>query len=170
MRRRGRFTTMVRITSETPLDWRPWLPVVNGQGMLGRVLTVVGPNAAWVELMSSPDFALGVEFRRTGLLGVLEPREDRYFVGMVGRDEDVRVGDEVVTSGIVENKDGPDGSGRGAEAPRGIRVGTVRSVEVPNDQVFKRIEVVPAASCRRNETVFVILPAPPAGAAQGGRS
>lgn len=158
MRRRGRFTTMVRITSDTPLKWRPWLPVVNRQGMLGRVLTVVSPTAAWVELMSSPDFALGVEFRRTGLLGVLVPREDRYMVTMVGRDEDVRIGDEVVTSGVVEVKENPDGLQRGAEAPRGILVGTVRAVAVPNDQVFKRIAIEPAASCNRNETVFVILP------------
>jgi len=163
MRRRGRFTTMVRITSDTPLNWRPWLPVVNRQGMLGRVLTVVSPTAAWVELMSSPDFALGVEFRRTCLLGVLVPREDRYLVGMVGRDEDVRVGDEVVTSGVVEVKDNPEGLRRGAEAPRGILVGKVRAVAVPNDQVFKRIEIEPAASCNRNETVFVILPVQPGG-------
>lgn len=159
LRQRGRFATMVRITSDRPVPWRPWLPVVNRRGLVGRVRTIVSGTTAWVELMSAPDFALGVEFMRTGLLGVLEPREDRYVVGMVGRDEDVRVGDRVMTSGITEVREGVARSDAAGASPRGIPVGVVTRVDVPNDQVFKYVEIAPAAACRRNETVFVVLPA-----------
>ncbi len=168
-RLRGRFATMIKITSPHPLPWRSWQPVVNRQGMIGRIRTVVGPTEAWVELMTAPDFALGVEFERTGLLGVLQPRGDRFEIGMVGRDEDVRRGDLVVTSGITELRDDPAGEQAGLDAPRGIPVGRVRSVHVPNDEVFKEISLEPAAVCDRNETVFVILSAPDEGATAARR-
>ncbi len=162
-RRRGRFATMIRISSMEPLSWKPWQPVVNRDGMLGRIRTVISPTEAWVELMTAPDFALGVEFQRTGLLGVLQPRGDRFFIEMVGRDEDVRRGDLVMTSGITELREDPAGLSGGVAALRGIPVGKVRSVQVPNDEVFKEIVIDPVAACDRNETVFVVLPATAAG-------
>ncbi len=157
MRQRSRFATMVKIVSARSLPWHSWLPVVNRAGMLGRIRTVLSPTEAWVELMTAPDFALGVEFERTGLLGVLQPRGDRFVITMVGRDEDIRSGDLVMTSGITERKEGGGRLSHGATAPRGIPVGTVSTVRTPNDQVFKEIMVEPFASCDRNETVFVLL-------------
>ena len=93
MRERGRFATMIKIESLVPVAWEPWLPVISQAGYLGRLRSIINEREAWVELLTAPDFALGVEFERTGLLGVLRPRADSFVVEMVGRDEDVRVGD-----------------------------------------------------------------------------
>lgn len=157
MRQRGRFATMIKIESLVDMRWEPWLPVISGSGYLGRLRTVINEREAWVELMSAPGFAVGVEFERTGLLGVLRPRGDRFVVEMVGRDEDVRGGDRLITSGIAEIREGA-GEEPSADTPRGFPVGTVADVDAPSDQIFKAITVAPSASLDYNETVFVMVP------------
>jgi cell shape-determining protein MreC len=156
-RQRSRFATMIKVRSSAPVAWKPWMPVISRSGYLGRLRLVVNEHDAWVELLSAPDFALGVEIERTGLLGVLRPRGDRFVVEMVGRDEDVQPGDSIITSGIAEIRD----LGRQEEAAntqRGFPVGTVTAATSPSDKIFKEIIVAPAASFDRNETVFVVTP------------
>lgn len=162
-RKRARLATMVQIRSREPLDWRADQPVISPRGILGRIHTIIGPQAAWVELLSAPDMALGVEFERTGLVGVLRPRADRFVVELVGRDEDVVPGDLVITAGIAEVRDGPDRPPQDP-VPRGLRVGVVRQVSAPSDQIFKDISVQPLADFNRNETVFVVGARPLAAA------
>jgi cell shape-determining protein MreC len=171
MRQRSRFATMLKIVSITPADWRPWQPVISRSGYLGRLRSVLNDREAWVELMASPDFALGVEFDRTGLLGVLRPRAEKFVVEMVGRDADVRVGDRVITSGIAEIKEGRPESAQGGLTARGLIVGTVVEVSSPSDQIFKEIMVEPAASFDFNSTVYVVTPLAghPGAAQEGGR-
>jgi cell shape-determining protein MreC len=158
MRQRARFATMIKVQSLMPVAWRPWQPVISGSGYLGRLRSVINDREAWVELLTAPEFALGVEIERTGLLGVLRPRGDRFVVEMVGRDEDVQPGDRVITSGIAEIREGTlDPSGE-ALTPRGFPVGVIVETSSPSDQLFKRIVVDPAASFNFNETVFVVTP------------
>lgn len=163
MRQRSRFATMIKVRSLAPVNWRPWMPVISQTGYLGRLRTVVNEREAWVELLSAPDFALGVEIERTGLLGVLRPRGDRFVVEMVGRDEDVQPGDRLITSGIAEIRE-RTGSGRTEVlTSRGFPVGVVTTATSPSDQIFKEITVAPAASFERNETVFVVTVPDPGG-------
>lgn len=158
MRQSGRFATMLKIRSLDAVDWEPWLPVISSAGYLGRIKNIINEREAWVELMPAQEFALGVEIDRTGLLGILRPRANRFYVEMVGRDEDVRPGDLIITSGIAEVKDetGQD-SGRQL-TPRGFPVGTVSEVTSPSDKIFKEILAEPMASFAYNVTVFVVLP------------
>ena len=121
MRQRARFATMIKVHSLLPVAWRPWQPVISSAGYLGRLRSVINDREAWVELITAPDFALGVEIERTGLLGVLRPRGDRFVVDMVGRDEDVQVGDTVITSGIAEIREGDADPGGAALTPRGFQ-------------------------------------------------
>jgi len=158
MRQRGRFATMLKIRSLSPVDWEPWLPVISSKGYLGRVRAVINDREAWVELMIAPEFALGVELERTGLLGILRPRADRFVVEMIGRDEDVRVGDAVITSGIAEVRDSDDPDKPVALTPRGFPVGRVTEVSSPSEQLFKEIILEPGAAFDYNETVFVVTP------------
>ena len=108
MRQRARFATMIKVHSVIPVAWRAWQPVISSEGYLGRLCSVINDREAWVELMIAPEFALGVEIERTGLLGVLRPRGDRFVLEMIGRDEDVQLGDTVITSGIAEIREGAD--------------------------------------------------------------
>lgn len=158
MRQRSRFATMIKIESLVPVDWHPWQPVISSGGYLGRLRTVISPSEAWVELLSAPDFALGVEMDRTGLLGVLHPRAERFVIGMVGRDEDIQVGDFVITSGIAEIHEGAADAPSGGLTPRGFPVGIVSQVSSPLDMIFKEIIVQPSAKFDYNETVFVVVP------------
>ena len=158
MRQRSRFATMIKIQSLVAVDWRPWQPVISSSGYLGRLRTVINDREAWVELMTSPEFALGVELERTGLLGVMRPRSGRFVVEMVGRDEDVQAGDQVITSGIAEIREGVQNPGSSALTPRGFPVGRVVEVASPSDRLFKEIVMTAAASFDYNETVFVVIP------------
>lgn len=163
MRQRSRFATMIKVRSLESVVWRPWMPVISQAGYLGRLRTVLNDREAWVELLSAPDFALGVEIERTGLLGVLRPRGDRFVVEMVGRDEDVVPGDQIITSGIAEIRDRLDKNKMEVLTARGFPVGVVTAATSPSDQIFKEITVAPAASFERNETVFVVTVADPRG-------
>lgn len=154
-RKRARQATMIQIRSLEPLDWRPEQAVISTHGFLGRLHTVISPRAAWVELLSAPDMALGVEFERTGLLGVLRPRADRFVVELVGRDEDVLPGDVVITAGIAEIRETTGGPLQDP-VPRGLLVGVVQQVSAPSEQIFKEISVRLLAQFSHNETVFVV--------------
>jgi len=158
MRQRSRFATMIKIESLVPVDWHAWQPVISSRGYLGRLRTVISPSEAWVELLSAPDFALGVEMARTGLLGVLHPKGERFVLDMVGRDEDIQVGDLVITSGIAEIREGTSIEANEGLTPRGFPVGVVSMVSSPSDMIFKEIVVQPSAKFDYNETVFVVVP------------
>ncbi len=154
-RTRARYASMLQITSAERLGWRPGLAVIDAGGYLGRLHTITDAHTAWVELLTSPDMALGVELERTGLLGVLRPRAGSFVLEMVGRDEDVVAGDRVITSGIAELRDLASGVARDP-VPRGLPVGEVDAISVPSDEIFKHIEVRPLADFRRNAVVFVV--------------
>ncbi len=158
MRQRARFATMVKIRSLIPVNWQPWQPVISSGGYLGRLRSVINDHEAWVELLTAPDFALGVEIERTGLLGVLRPRGDRFIVEMIGRDDDVQPGDTLITSGIAEIREGSTDQNGSSLTQRGFPVGTIVEISSPFDQIFKRIVVDPSASFDFNETVFVVTP------------
>jgi hypothetical protein len=158
MRQRARFATMIKVHSLFRVSWQSWQPVISSAGYLGRVHSVINDREAWVKLLTAPDFALGVEIERTGLLGVLRPRGDRFIMEMIGRDEDVQPGDTVITSGIAEIREGAADPGGAALTQRGFPVGTIVESSSPSDQIFKWIVVDPSASFDFNETVFVVIP------------
>jgi rod shape-determining protein MreC len=163
MRQRSRLATMIKVRSLEPVHWRQWLPVISQSGYMGRVRRVINSREAWVELLTAPDFAVGVEVDRTGLLGVLRPRGDRFSVEMIGRDEDVQIGDRIITSGVAEIRERSGDSDLSVSTPRGFPVGVVVSSSSPTDKIFKEIIVETAASFDRNETVFVVTNPDPGG-------
>jgi rod shape-determining protein MreC len=135
--------------------WKECQPVVSVDGLFGRVLKTTAPNEAWIELLTSPDVAVGCELSRNGLLGVLQPVSGKFELGLVGRDEDVMVGDLVVTSGITEMYISQNLEDSGM--PRGIPVGRVIEVSSPPDRLFKSILVEPLASFDKLDVVFLVV-------------
>lgn len=157
-RRRAVYATSIKIESLVPVDWQPWQPVVSVSGYMGRLRTILNDREAWVELMTAPDFALGVEIEETGLLGILRPRGDEFILEMVGLQERVEVGQTVITSGIAESEDSSDAEAAQVITQRGYPVGTIVEVTDPDNAVVKEIIVEPAANFHFNETVFVVIP------------
>jgi len=146
--------TLVRVRSPEVVDWHRYQPIVTAQGLFGRVQQITGPNTAWVELLTSPGSAVSCEIARNGLPGILEFRDRRFLLTMIGRDEDIRPGDQVVTSHIVASL-----PGLGLETqrwPGGIPVGTVTAVHASENPLFKEVVVSPAASFSRPGIVFAV--------------
>jgi rod shape-determining protein MreC len=148
---------MIRIEALETAPLRPHLAVISAAGFLGRIRMLEDAGTAWVDLLGSPDLALGVEIERSGLLAVLRPRGGSYVLDLVARDEDVRPGDRIITSGIAEVRDTAELGDYLGVMPRGLPVGNVAAVGVPLDRIFKEVVVEPLADARYLETVFVVL-------------
>lgn len=128
-------------------DIAPGSPVVNESGVLGQV-TRVYPWSAEVTLLVDKDAAIPVVNTRTqhrsaafgsGDGGTLELR-------FVAGNDDVRAGDELVTSG-----------GDGVY-PAGLPVATVLSVDRRADSAFARISLTPSAQPDGVRHVLVLEP------------
>jgi rod shape-determining protein MreC len=165
-RKRGRYAQMIKIRSDIPLAWQLYQPVITPRGLLGRIRLITSPQTAWVELLAAPEVAIGCELVRNGLLGILRSRGGKYILDMVGRDEDVQVGDRVVTSGLAEVVDIGEETEGLAAMPRGLPVGRVVAVSSPLEELFKKVTVEPFADFDVNERVLVVA----AGPAQGSGS
>lgn len=122
------------------------MPVVNGKGVVGQ-LVAVSPRTARVLLIS--DHASGVDViiqNENRSRGVVEGSGGNSCeLQYVTREEDVRVGDRLVTSGI-------DGV-----YPKGLLVGTISNFSSSMGSLFHRIEVKPVVEFDSLETVLVIV-------------
>ena len=122
----------------------PGDPVIDTEGLVGRV-DALEPHLARVRMLLDRSSAVSVTVQRSRVDGIVEgdPLEGLR-MRFVSYSADVKVGDEIVTSGL------------GGTFPRGLPVGTVRAVGVENGGLLRRIEVEPAASPERAEDVFVL--------------
>ncbi len=119
--------------------------VVHDQGVVGRVVEVT-PNYARVLLATDFNSSIDSFVQRTRAVGILSgqgarPMSLRY----VRKDEDVRPGDLVVTSGL-------DGV-----FPRGLALGTVGQVNRQSADMFAAVEVIPQVVFDRLEEVMVVI-------------
>ncbi len=147
-------TRLVQLRCPVAPQWKEYQPVVSVDGLFGRVFKITAPNEAWIELLTSPNVSVGCELSRTGLLGVLQPIAGQFELSLIGRDEDVNVGDVIVTSGVIESNN--SSTQNSSSMPRGIPVGTVVEVSSPPDRIFKSILVEPAASFNKLDVVFLV--------------
>ncbi len=147
--------SLVRIRAARPVAWERYQPVITTEGLVGRIHTATGPRTAWVELLTSPGLAVTCELDRTGLPGILHSRGGNFDLALIGRDEDVRVGDEIVSSDIAMIYGEGDEPGTGM--PRGLPVGVVSKVTSPPEQIFKSVHVDPLSSFTSLDVVFVVV-------------
>lgn len=124
---------------------RSGMPVLVDQGLVGLV-SATTPNAARAMLILDRRSAVDAMIQRSRARGLVRGlgAGELEFVFMV-RGDDVQVGDEVISSGV------------GGVYPKGIRVGTITSVEAEREQLLHSARVKPAVDFGRLEQVFVVL-------------
>ena len=87
--------------------------------------------------------------------GILRPRDGGFALTMIGRDEDVRVGDQIVTSDIASIY--PDLGQEPYHSPRGIPVGEIVKVEAPPEQIFKTVVVQEHTRLDNQRVLFAVF-------------
>ncbi len=124
-------------------------PVIDGEGLLGKV-TEVASDSAQVSLITDSAVEVTARISATGTLGMVQPEvgePGRLLMSYVESTAGVQPGDYVVTSGTVAS---PGQS----LYPKGIPIGQVTSVNEQNG--FKSVSVSPLANLHSLETVQVL--------------
>jgi rod shape-determining protein MreC len=120
-------------------------PVVLPDGVVGHVLTA-SSGYAMVLLLIDRNCAVDALVQRTRTRGVVEGTSAaRCVLNYLPRQEDVRAGDTIISSGF-------DGI-----FPKGLSIGYVSKIIRRNTGLFQEIEVVPFVDFNRIEEVMVII-------------
>ncbi len=121
------------------------MSVTVAEGLVGRVVKSSG-SMSQVLLITDPDLSVDCRVARTRDRGVLTGSLDKgctlRYIKLKSR---IRAGDEVITSGL-------DGI-----FPRGLTVGTVKSVHRGGQGLFLEAVVIPAVDFSEVEEVLVVL-------------
>lgn len=141
----------VKINKGSSDGLRAGNPVVNGEGLVGRVESTSDGNAV-VMLLTDQGFGASALAAQSGEPGALEPAVGTpgdLVLDLVERSRRVRTGDAIVTAGTISPE-------LPSLFPKGILIGTVRRVEEGEGDLDRRIRVRPAADLRRLEAVRVL--------------
>jgi rod shape-determining protein MreC len=118
-------------------------PVITDDGLVGRIISVSGRYAK-VQLITDRVASVGVMVARTRRQGVVRGASaEALALQYIPLQEDLVIGDEIVTAGI-------DGV-----YPRGIAVGTVSSVR-PGNELFYEVAVRPAVDLSSIDHVYIL--------------
>lgn len=128
---------------------RAGMAVLSNQGVVGKLIATSGSSSR-VLLIDDHNAALDAFDQRSRVRGIVAGVvDDGLTMKYVGRSSDVKVGDEVVTSGL-------DGT-----FPRGLLIGEVSRIERQGPGLFVNVSVAPAVDFRRLEQVLVVTEPPP---------
>jgi rod shape-determining protein MreC len=119
------------------------LAVITPEGVVGKTIAVFS-HSSQVLLLTDPSSGVGVMLEKTRIQGVLKgDRQNLCLIRYIMDEEPVSSGEAVLTSGLDQIY------------PKGLRVGTV--VGTGAGEIYKIVEVKPAADLSRLETVLVVL-------------
>jgi rod shape-determining protein MreC len=151
----------ITIDKGTADGLRPDMAVIAPSGVVGRII-MPSARAAKVQLLIDRNAAAAAIVRRSRAQGVIVGTgTDRLKLEYVSSAADIKVGDEIVTSGIEGIY--PDASAGEGEYPRGFVIGQIESIERAAG-TFTSIVVRPAVDFSALETVLVVLTPPATGA------
>jgi rod shape-determining protein MreC len=132
------------------------LAVVSAEGLVGRIIKVSSRNAKALLILDG-NSAVDALIQRSRARGILVGLgRQSCLLKYVQRNEDVRVGDQVISSGM------------GGVFPKGLLLGTVQEVIRGDSGLFQRVEVTPAVDFSRLEEVMVAVQPPPEDKARMG--
>ncbi|WP_198333340.1 rod shape-determining protein MreC [Psychrobacter aquimaris] len=119
--------------------------VIDEDGVLGQVINVY-PNTSRLLLITDEQQSVAVTVKRTGQRAIVTGQgiPTSLSLDYVFKTSDVRVGDELVSSGL------------GGRIPAGYRVGRIAHIEDVQSDNFRSIEVTPAANFIDNAYVLVL--------------
>jgi rod shape-determining protein MreC len=126
----------------------PGRAVLTPDGLVGRAERAT-PHQARILTLLHRDCAVAARVERTRVDGVLQwefGNQPTLDLRYISSQEDVKVGDMVVTSGL------------GGIFPPGIRIGTVAHVGIEPNGLMKEIRVRPAVDFRSVEEILVYIP------------
>jgi len=125
-------------------------PVLDQYGVIGQIIRA-DPLTSTAILITDPNHALPIQINRTGVrtLALGSGKLHELELPHIAHNEDVKVGDVLVTSGM------------GGRFPRGYPVGTVTAVEFDPGSPFARIIAKPLAQLDRIREVMLLEHEPP---------
>ena len=131
---RGRGDNVPRLTA-----------VISPNGLVGRVVDV-RPGVSIVQVLTDPTSTVGAHVLRTRTPGIVEgdPRGTLRFKFMARDGASIQGGDVLVTAG------------QGGLFPRGIPIGTVRSIDNRGGALFHYAELTPAVDFARVDEVLLV--------------
>jgi rod shape-determining protein MreC len=128
-------------------------PVVNGEGLVGKVKSVSDGNAV-VTLLTDQDFgvsAVTLKSREPGTVEAAVGAPGDLRLELVPNAKQVHRGERIVTAGTATNT-----TELPSLYPRGILIGTVRRIETGEGELDRVIHVQPLADIRRLDIVEVL--------------
>ncbi|HCN16523.1 MULTISPECIES: rod shape-determining protein MreC [Psychrobacter] len=119
--------------------------VIDEDGILGQIINVY-PNTSRLLLITDEQQSVAVTVKRTGQRAIVTGQgiPTALSLDYVFKTSDVRVGDELVSSGL------------GGRIPAGYRVGRIAHIKDAQAANFRSIEVTPAANFIDNAYVLVL--------------
>jgi rod shape-determining protein MreC len=127
---------------------KPGMPVLTADGLVGEVQRIWGRHSD-VLLVADKTSAIDVVVQRTGARGMLKGTgsKEHYVckIEHLSREDDVQVGDLVVTSGL------------GQRFPASILVGRIHEVRKKESGLYQEATVVPAVNFSRLEEVLIMI-------------
>jgi rod shape-determining protein MreC len=152
------FEQQVEINAGSNAGLRLDTPVVTQDGLVGRVTQVTG-STAQVTLITDADSAVQALDLRSGAIGLLRhgQGQGQLILDLVTKEQDVRAGDTIVTSG-TRSRQYP------SLFPRGIAIGKVLSVGQSDTSVYKQIQIEPYVDFSGLDSVTALV------ARKGGRA
>ena len=123
------------------------LPVVVAEGVVGRVVRS-SPRYSRVLLITDASSAVASLLQNNRARGVCRGQGEQLVFDFVLRQEEAKIGDRVVTSGM------------GGVFPKGLVIGKIKSVVRQKFGLFQEIEVAPSVDFSHLEEVLVLLRSP----------
>ena len=120
------------------------MAVVTASGVVGRIIRT-GYRFSDVQLLIDANFNTDVLLQRTRVRGVLKGILGSYCLLKLNRRAEIRIGDTIITSGIVGG------------FPKGLPVGRVVRISYESDNISQTITVEPWVDYQRVEEVIVLL-------------
>jgi rod shape-determining protein MreC len=130
-------------------------PVVNGDGLVGKVTAVSGGTAT-VTLITDSSSAVSAQIEPDGALGIVKPNvgdPNDMQLQYIGKNHPVEKGARVVTSGSAPGR-------LQSIFPRGIPIGEVSRVDSGELELYRKVHIRPWADFRRMDILTVLTDKP----------